>query len=120
MSPGVLLFINLLTIPFVVEAEIIGCRSGRFPKLSELIRLKHARHSRWFKGYLILLAIWLTLILVPTASGTKHEVGMVAILTVGVIQTIVWIYVIYRIKTSKKVTVHPAGTVTREGVAAHP
>lgn len=102
MSPGVLILINGLSIPFISEAETLGELSGKFPKLSDLVRLRQTRRARWFKGYLVLVAIWFGLIFAPTVSGKKHEVSLVAVVLTIVVQIFIWTYVIRRIKSSKK------------------
>jgi hypothetical protein len=102
VSPGVILFVNFLSIPFINEAEKIGCINRRFPKFLELMQLRITRKERWFKFYLIFLAIWLLLIFIPPKSGRKYEATIEMILTFFVLQVVLWIYVIYKIKSSKR------------------
>ncbi len=72
MSVGLLIILNLLTIPFVHEAETIGKAKGSFPTLLELLKLSNCFRTRWFYGYLFILLIFILLELVPSASGSTH------------------------------------------------
>lgn len=50
MSIGVLLFLNLLTVPFLYEAEVLMSGGKKAPHVSEIVRLRATKTARWTKG----------------------------------------------------------------------
>ncbi len=97
MSVGLLIIINLLTIPFVYEMETLGAASGNLPKLLEILKLTNFFKTRWFYGYFIILFLLLSLWLAPSRSGSTHVASYRLIGSILIIQLLVWGVVIYRI-----------------------
>lgn len=102
MSIGLLITINLLTIPFLGEAEELGKKSGKFPSFIEIFRLRKTLGQRWFKFYCVLLFIFLAIALAPTASGKTYPAGVGLIIAVACLQLILWAFVYLKISKFKK------------------
>lgn len=96
VSIGVLLFLNLLTVPFLYEAEVLMSGSDKSWRLSEILRLRAARAARWTKGYLVFLLAFLAIALAPSASGRTYEAGIELILVVVGGQVALWGLVLAR------------------------
>ena len=101
MSIGLLLVLNFLTIPFLHEAEELGKRMGKFPNLFEIVCLKNTLKQRWFKLYCFFMVIFLAIAIAPTGSGKSYSAGVGLVLTVLVIQVILWGFVYLKTSESK-------------------
>lgn len=102
MSPGLLIFLFFLSVPFLFEAEELGRPTGKFPKLLDLITLRNARKASWFKWFLILLVIWIALLFFSAKSNKNYEGIIPLTLIVLGVQGVLWIFVFCKIKSSKK------------------
>lgn len=103
MSVGLIIILNLLTIPFVYEAETLGSAKNDFPRPIEILKLTNCLKARWFYGYLVVLFLFVVLWLAPSRSGSTHLASYNLIGLILLIQTIVWGVVIYRILKQKGV-----------------
>ena len=101
MDIGFLLFLNLITIPFLYEAEVLGAKIQKFPKFLDLIKLRTTRSSRWFFGYCVFLVIFSIVGLAPSESGKPHSASISSIVFSFLIQVCLWVFVAHRINKSK-------------------
>ena len=101
MSMGWLIFLNIATIPFLVQAEEEGVAQEKFPSLFKIILLDRVRRQRWFFGYLILAFVFFLLAVTPTSSGKSHVVSTEMVVAVFSIQALLWGFVFLKIKSRK-------------------
>ena len=101
MSVGWLIFLNIATIPFLVQAEEEGVAQEKFPSLFEIILLSRVRRQRWFFGYLVLVFVFFLLAVTPTSSGKSYFVSAGMIVAVLSIQALLWGFVFLKIKNRK-------------------
>lgn len=97
MNLGLLLLIILIIIPFMNEAETLGMKAGRFPKFMQIFRLRTTFRERWFKGFIVLFALFTMIALSPTASGKIYTADIYMILKVLGAEIALWSYIAYRI-----------------------
>lgn len=100
MDVGLFLLVNLVSIPFMCEAEALGVRSGRFPRIIDLLKFKISRSERWFLGYCVFFLIFFIIVMAPSASGKSHDAGALLIFLVLLAQVLLWVFVVYRIRNS--------------------
>lgn len=102
MDIGMLLVINLISIPLIYEAEVLGVKLGKFPSAVSVLRLKNALETRWIKLYGIFLFIFILISLVPSRSGKSYSAGYGLIASLILIQVVLWLFVLYKIQNSRK------------------
>ncbi|HEY0845685.1 MAG TPA: hypothetical protein VGE12_09960 [Noviherbaspirillum sp.] len=100
MDIGLLLLLNLSTVPFLTEFEHITCERKQKAKLGEVIALRKFRKQRWAWGFGLLWMLFLTLALAPSASGKTYPVTLKALAAILLLQIGVWGYAAYRAKRS--------------------
>jgi hypothetical protein len=90
MTPGILIIMYFLAIPFMFEMDVLSRRTGGYPKFWDVLKLKSCFSSRWIYSYAILVLLFVSIELAPSASGKDHRVsaGMVAVV-LGV-QGVIW------------------------------
>jgi hypothetical protein len=90
MDIPLLIALNLFSVPFLQEAEILGRSTGRFPTVLGIIRLRHVAASSWFKPFCMIAALFVATVLL--ASMTSDSAMDVAILTFNffVMQAVLW------------------------------
>jgi hypothetical protein len=98
MDVGLLLLLNLSTAPFLFEFEKLGCRANVRPSLAATLRLSNFRRARWALGFAVFWAIFLALVLAPSASGVRHQASIGLVLVLLAIQAALWVFVVLRTK----------------------
>ena len=99
MNIGLLLLLNISTVPFLYEFEQIAIR-GISPGAS-VFALRHFRRARWSWGFGLLWLFFLLLVLAPTAPGKNHTAGFGLFALVLAIQIGLWGYAFYRARLAK-------------------
>ena len=101
MNIGFLLLINFLSIPFLAECELLGKKTGKFPRLQNVIKLINVRVKRWLKLYLVFISIFTLIALSPSKSGKEYPATFELFLVIAVIQILAWSIVYLKIRQSK-------------------
>jgi len=92
------MFIFFLSAPFIQEAENLGNKSKKFPKILDLIKLKTVRSERWFWMYLIFLGIFSVPVVHSIVSKGFYEADPKLIFKVLAVQAVLWGLVVFRIR----------------------
>jgi|GEM_PF-1970982 len=98
MDIGLLVLLNISTVPFVSEFEHITCEHKQKAKLVAVLALRNFRKQRWAWGFGVLWMLFLALALAPSASGKTFPVTPGALASVVLLQISVWGYAAYRAK----------------------
>lgn len=106
MDVGLLLLLNISSIPFVYEFESIGRSEGAPLSLRSVLRLQQFRHTRWAWGFAVLWLLFLALTLAPTRSGASHPAPITLVLLVLAIQVALWLLALVRVRQSHRSKAH--------------
>lgn len=101
MDTGLLIVLNLLTIPFVAEFELLGAKNGAIPRLLDVLNLKTVRTQRWLS---LFMAFVLLIFVISLFATKKHQVSLVLALIVAAINIVVWTLLVIRVKRSRSAT----------------
>ena len=96
MHPSLFILIVFGSIPLMNELEVISSANGRFPRPFEIIALRITMKERWFKGYIILVLLFIIISIAPTSSGKIYSIGLISILIAIISNIILWVYAIFR------------------------
>jgi hypothetical protein len=97
MDIGLLLGVNLFSVPFIYETEILGKQLGKFPSFFKIISLKNTWNTRWFKLYCVFMLIFFVIAIFPSKSGKTYTAGSELILLILLIQVILWVLVYIKV-----------------------
>lgn len=97
MDIPLLIALNLFSVPFLQEAELLGRSTGQFPAVRGIIRLRHVSALSWFKPFCAIAALFVATVLL--ASMTSNSAMDVAILTFNffVMQAVLWASVAFSV-----------------------
>ena len=101
MDIGLLLTLNFLIVPFIYEAEVLGIELSRFPNIVDILKLKKSLRTRWIKSYGVFIIIFIIFVFAPTASGKSYQAGFWLIISIILIQIVLWLFVVHKIRNSK-------------------
>ncbi len=86
MDTGILILLNLTTVPFWWEFEHVSSKNEGIASLLSVLRLQYFRRTRWAWGFGVLWLLFLAIALAPTASGRSYAVSLGLIVTVILLQ----------------------------------
>lgn len=101
MDIGLLLTLNFLMVPFIYEAEVLGTELSKFPNIADILKLKNSLKTRWIKYYGIFITLFIIFSFAPTASGKSYQAGFWLIISIILIQIVLWLFVVHKIQNSK-------------------
>lgn len=95
MDIGILILLNLSTIPFLSEFDYIACVRKARPRIGQVLALANFRQQRWAIGFAVLWALFAALAL---SSSKPHPANMSVLGLVLLCQVACWGYAAFRAK----------------------
>lgn len=96
MDTGVLILLNLSTVPFWSEFDQITSKNGGRATLFSVFQLRDFRRTRWAWGFGVLWLLFLALALAPSASGRSYPSSEGLVVTICLLQIAVGIVAVRR------------------------